>query len=351
MNQLNNGFTLFLSLLVEAMPFLLLGVLFSSLLLFFVDERQLVRIMPKNPLLGAIFGSLIGFLFPVCECGNVPVARRLLMQGVPTPVAIGFLLAAPTVNPIVILSTRAAFQDQPEILVYRICLSLLIATIIGYIFSCQKDLGPILQPAIARYLKFNASASLEAQQRTSLTAATLAKPVNSILASGTYIIGGKSKTSTKLNSDLIQNSNPDFLRNKSLAVKLSLVLSNIVQELRELGGVMVLGSAIAAAVQVLTPRELILGLGSGSISSILAMMVLAIVVSICSTVDSFFALSFASTFTSGSLLAFLVFGPMVDIKSVGLMLSIFKPRVLIYLFVLAGQLTFLCTLFLNLHVM
>jgi uncharacterized membrane protein YraQ (UPF0718 family) len=95
---------------------------------------------------------------------------------------------------------------------------------------------------------------------------------------------------------------------------------------------------------------LILSLGAGPISSILAMLVLAAVVSICSTVDAFFALSFASTFTSGSLLAFLVFGPMIDIKGIGLMLSIFKPKALIYLFFLAGQLTLLFTLFLNLHV-
>ena len=115
MQQLNNAFTLFLSLLVEAMPFLLLGVLFSGLLLLWVDERQLVARLPKNPLLGALIGSLVGFLFPVCECGNVPVARRLLMQGVPAPVAIGFLLAAPTINPIVIWATWTAFRDQPEL--------------------------------------------------------------------------------------------------------------------------------------------------------------------------------------------------------------------------------------------
>ena len=137
---------------------------------------------------------------------------------------------------------------------------------------------------------------------------------------------------------------------KPLPEKLRFLLDNIVQELRELGGVMVLGSGIAAAIQVFAPRELILSLGAGPISSILAMLVLAAVVSICSTVDAFFALSFASTFTSGSLLAFLVFGPMIDIKGVGLMLSIFKPKALIYLFFLAGQLTLLFTLFLNLHV-
>ena len=183
-SQLNNGFTLFLSLLVEAMPFLLLGVLFSSLLLFFVEERKLVDIMPKNPFLGALFGSMIGFLFPVCECGNVPVARRLLMQGVPTSVAIGFLLAAPTINPIVIWATWTAFRDQPEIVVLRVVLSLSIATIIGFVFSFQKDITPYLQPQIARYLKFNPPAQTEPKTPQLQEQVTTPSPL-------VYIVTGK----------------------------------------------------------------------------------------------------------------------------------------------------------------
>jgi len=347
MNQLNNGFTIFLSLLVEAMPFLLLGVLLSSLLLFFVDERKLVEKMPKNPLLGALVGSMIGFLFPVCECGNVPVARRFLIQGVPTPVAIGFLLAAPTINPIVIWSTWTAFRDQPEIVVLRVVFSLAIATIIGYVFSFQKDLNPIVQPAIARYMKFNPPAQPETKRRGNRYQVQQEAIVPNILQSGTYILGAKAGIPLRIDANLAP---PTMTASKPLANKLRLVVDNSIQELRELGGVMVLGSAIAAAIQVLAPRELILSLGAGPITSIVVMLILAVVVSICSTVDSFFALSFASTFSSGSLLAFLVFGPMIDIKSVGLMLSIFKPKTIFYLFALAAQLTFVFTLFLNLHV-
>jgi uncharacterized membrane protein YraQ (UPF0718 family) len=344
MNQLNNGFTLFLSLLVEAIPFLLLGVLFSGLLLFFVDERKLVEKMPRNPLLGALFGSLVGFLFPVCQCGNVPVARRLLMQGVPTPVAIGFLLAAPTINPIVIWATWTAFRDQPEIVVLRVVFSLLIATIVASVFSFQKDLTPILQPAIARYLKHNSQNVPETK--------TNRKQANTptLLQSGTYLLGGKASQTLRMDASTAQGVIKPTSHKKPLLEKLRLLVDNSVQELRELGAVLVIGSAIAAAIQVLVPREVILGLGAGPVSSIAAMLILSTVVSICSTVDSFFALSFASTFTSGSLLAFLVFGPMIDFKGIGLMLSIFRPRVVIYLFAIAAQLTFLFTLFLNLHV-
>lgn len=341
--QLNNAFTLFLSLLVEAMPFLLLGVLFSGLLLLFVDERQLVARLPKNPLLGALVGSMVGFLFPVCECGNVPVARRLLMQGVPTPVAIGFLLAAPTINPIVIWATWTAFRDQPEIVVLRVVFSLVIATIVGWVFSVQTDLRPLLQPAIAAGLKPTLTLP---ESKKWLTQPT---QTPELLQSGTFWLLQPGQP-VRMDATVLQATLAATSPTKPLPDRLRLLLDNTVQELRELGSVLVLGSAIAAVIQVAVPREVFLSLGTGPITSIVAMMLLAGLVSICSTVDSFFALSFASTFTSGSLLAFLVFGPMIDLKGMGLMLSIFKPRAVFYLFALAAQLTFLFTLFINLHV-
>ncbi|MGA9379650.1 MAG: permease [Phormidium sp.] len=342
MNQLHNGFTLFLSLLVEALPFLLLGVLFSGLLLLFIDERKLANALPRNALFGAFVGSLIGFLFPVCECGNVPVARRLITQGVPTPVAIGFLLAAPTVNPIVIWATWTAFRDQPEIVVLRVIFSLAIATIIGWVFSAQADLRPLLQPSVA-----NAMPTPTKRPRGSWSSEMYQEeePVPALLQSGTFLLSGSGQTIRMDAATFPMNAAVGTTKSfKSLKYRLGLFLDNSVQELRELGAVLIVGSAIAAAIQVTVPRELILSLGQGPITSIIAMMVLAAVVSICSTVDSFFALSFASVFTPASLLAFLVFGPMIDLKSIGLMLSIFKSRAVIYIFALAAQLTLLFTL-------
>ncbi|MBD2072493.1 permease [Phormidium sp. FACHB-592] len=351
--QLNSAFTLFLSLLVEAVPFLLLGVLFSGLLLFFVDERKLVSWMPKNPFLGALAGSCVGFLFPVCECGNVPVARRLLMQGAPSPVAIGFLLAAPTINPIVFWATWTAFRDQPEIVFMRIGFSLAIATIIGWVFSAQADLRPLLQPAVARAMPGKRAKGEGRGEELERRGATWNEPQVStapLLQSGTYFLGQSAQPLRLDTAELQARMLGANTADKPLSHKLLLLLENTVQELRELGGVLVLGSAIAAIVQVFVPRDIILNLGQSPVTSILAMMLLAAVVSICSTVDSFFALSFASTFTSGSLLAFLVFGPMIDLKSVGLMLSIFKARAVFYLFALAALLTFLFTLLVNLYV-
>jgi len=338
MNQLQNAFTLFLSLLVEAMPFLLLGVLFSSALLFFVDERRLIAILPKTAFWGALAGSMVGFLFPVCECGNVPVARRLLIQGAPTPVAIGFLLAAPTVNPIVFWSTWTAFRGQPEMVFLRVGLSLAIATIMGWVFSAQKDLAPLLQPNVRDMVTVTQS------RRDAPVAA--ASP---LLQSGTYLLGGTGGTAVRWEQAALETS-LQTAPPLGTATRWRLFVENTVQELRELGAMLVLGSAIAALIQVFVPRDWILALGQGPVMSILAMMLLAAVVSICSTVDAFFALSFASMFTTGSLLAFLVFGPMIDLKAIGLMLTVFKPRAIVYLFALAAQMVFLACLFINFYI-
>ncbi len=342
MNQLNSILTLFFSLLVEAMPFLLLGVLFSSALLLFVDERKLISSVPRNPLLAAFMGSLIGFIFPVCECGNVPVARRLMVQGAPISMSIGFLLAAPTVNPIVFWATWTAFRDQPEIVFMRVGFSLIIATIVGWVFSTQKDLRPLLQPAIARSMPVPRFRSRRGKKQE--------ESVSDLLQSGTFILGQSGKL--QLDGDPLQTAalvaNP--VLSKPIPVRLQMMLDNVILELRELGGILVIGSAIAAIVQVSIPREMILGLGQDNVTSILAMLLLACVISICSTVDAFFALSFASVFTSGSLLAFLIFGPMIDLKNIALLWSVFKGRAIFYLFALAALLTFLVALLINLYV-
>jgi uncharacterized membrane protein YraQ (UPF0718 family) len=233
----------------------------------------------------------------------------------PPAVSIGFLLAAPTINPVVIWATWTAFRDQPEVVVWRIGLSFVIATAIAWVFSVQTDLRPLLQKSVTR--------SLPVKRQDNL--------------SGTYFLG-QSQPLIIYTLTRPQKQN-----------KWSLFLDNTLGEIRELGGILVIGSAVAALIQVAVPREVILGLGQGPVTSIVAMMTLAGVVSICSTVDAFFALSFASTFTTGSLLAFLVFGPMIDLKAIGLLLTLFQRRAIIYLFLLAGQMTFLAALFINLR--
>lgn len=339
MTRIYSAFTLFTSLLVEAMPFLLIGVLLSSALIIFLENNPLIQKIPKNPILGSIIGSVFGFCFPVCECGNIPVARSFILQGLPTSVVVSFLLAAPTINPVVLWSTYVAFRGQPEVFWLRIIFSLTIAIAVGCIFSLQSDARPLLKPILAKRLT------------TLMNQANKAKYLEnegveseySLLQSGSFILGDDGK-SVKMNEDLIKSSP---VKTSKWQENVNLFLTNVHNELRELGAILILGSALAAIIQVFIPREVVLSLGQDSVTSIIAMMILAAIVSICSTVDSFFVLSFASTFTTSSLVAFLVFGPMIDIKAIGLMLSIFKPRMIIYLMVIAAQLTFIFTLMYN----
>ena len=104
--------TIFLGIFIEALPFVVAGVLVSSAIALFVSDRWIQRLTPQDPLRTALAGSLLGLLFPVCECGTVPTTRRLLHKGAPLPFGVAFLLAAPVVNPIVLASTYIAFNGD-----------------------------------------------------------------------------------------------------------------------------------------------------------------------------------------------------------------------------------------------
>ena len=134
-NQFSDALTIFFGIIVQAIPFLLLGVMVSSILAHFVKEEFLLKLIPKNRFAAILVACALGFMFPVCECGNVPVARRLIQKGVSPSVALTFLLSAPALNPVVIFATWAAFQHQPEVLWFRLLFTFLIAGGIGLLFS------------------------------------------------------------------------------------------------------------------------------------------------------------------------------------------------------------------------
>ena len=130
--------TRFLGIFIEAVSFLLLGTLISGLLELFVTHDDIVRLMPKRTIPAVLVGSLLGFIFPVCECGVVPVTRKLFQKGLPVSVGITFLLAAPVMNPIVLASTYVAFGFGP-VLIGRYVISWLMAVGIGLLFSAQPN--------------------------------------------------------------------------------------------------------------------------------------------------------------------------------------------------------------------
>jgi uncharacterized membrane protein YraQ (UPF0718 family) len=135
-----------------------------------------------------------------------------------------------------------------------------------------------------------------------------------------------------------------------LSSRLTRALRVAGDEFFEMGRYLVLGSLLAAGMQTVVPQPVLLGIGSGALSSVIALLSLAFVLSVCSTVDAFLALAFVNTFTTGSILGFLVFGPMVDIKSVSMFLGVFRRRVVLYLVLLPLVMSLFVGVFLNLNV-
>ncbi|WP_025703681.1 permease, partial [Paenibacillus graminis] len=151
---LNNAFTEafktgFIGILLEALPFVLLGALLSSLLRVFVPDEMISRWIPRRPFPAILFGCLLGILFPVCECGMIPLVRRLMHKGMPLYVAIVFILSGPILNPVVYGATLTAFRAHPELAYARMGLAFIVAAIIGFIVYATVRKTP-LRLSIAR---------------------------------------------------------------------------------------------------------------------------------------------------------------------------------------------------------
>ena len=279
--RLQDGLTLSISVLIESMPFVILGVLLSIVVQVWVPPGMIERWMPRRAWARRMALSLLGMFVPVCECGNVPFARGLMMRGFTVPETLTFLIAAPIVNPIVIITTHQAFGFDDGILVVRLLGGFAVANLIGWLYSKHPDPDALVT------------------ERFAATCAIANDP-----DATAHIDRGR----------------------RSLA--------QFVVELRAVMPALIIGSALAGAVQVLVPRSALLAIGSNPALSIVAMIALAMIVSICSNVDSFFALSFASTFTPGSIVAFLLVGPLVDVKMLALLRTTFRTKVLVGLVVI-----------------
>ena len=293
LEKISTAWAIFQGLLLEAIPFLLLGVAIAGLARWLVPQTAWLQRLPKNPLLAPITGALMGFALPACECGNVPVARRLLASGAPMGTAFGFLFAAPVLNPIVLASTWAAFPDQPWLLLARPLGAFVIAVLLSLLLV-QLPETQLLEHAL-------------------LSERRMSQPLSTV---------GLLERSGGLVGDPIQELTPT----QSTRLRASEVLEQSSREFLDLLALLVLGCLIAALVQTWLPRSWLLAVGGAPTGSILALMLLAVVLSVCSSVDAFLALGFAAQVTPGALLAFLLLGPVVDLKLVGLFTVLMRPR-------------------------
>jgi uncharacterized membrane protein YraQ (UPF0718 family) len=268
--------SLSISVVIESLPFVFLGIVVSIGVQIWLPDGFLLRRLPASPALRRPILSLLGMLLPVCECGNVPLARGLIVRGLTVSESMTFLFAAPILNPVTIITTQQAFGWDNGVLVSRIAGGFLIANLIGWIYSRHPRPEALLTPA------FQAECSLEDHAGQA---------------------AGRVGRSVQL----------------------------FVRETGAMMPALFIGAGIAGLFQVGVPRDVLVSVGTSPVWSVAALMVLAFVVAVCSNVDAFFILSFGATFMPGSIVAFLVFGPMIDVKMLALLRTTFTAKTLVQL--------------------
>jgi uncharacterized membrane protein YraQ (UPF0718 family) len=266
-SSIQNLLSLSIAVIIESTPFVILGITLSALLQKFVAYDKVARFLPKNQFLRRGILSLLGVFIPVCECGNVPLARGLILKGFTVSEATTFLLAAPILNPLTIITTYQAFGWDNGILVGRIIGGFLIANLIGWYFSTHASPHELLTD------KFEASCSHVHEH------------------------GHDTKFF------------PTFL------AEISVIMPTLI-----------LGSFIAGGIHAFVPQEFLIQVGANPVSAVLVMIAMAFIIAICSNVDAFFALSFANVFPPYAILVFLLVGPLVDIKMLALLRTTFKSK-------------------------
>ncbi|HEM5998027.1 TPA: permease [Streptococcus suis] len=264
---------IFLSIIIEALPFVLIGSLISGFIEVFITPEKVLSVLPKNKILAILFGTFIGFIFPSCECGIVPIVHRLLEKKVSNYTAIPFLVTAPIINPIVLFATYTAFGNSVLFALYRALGAILVSVIVGIILGFYVK-EPILK---------------ECQ---------------------------------------ISQHQHDYSQ-KTNWQKVGFGLIHAIDEFFDTGRYLVFGCLFASLVQVYIPTAVLTTIGHNPLSAILLMMLLAFLLSLCSEADAFIGASLLSSFGFAPVMAFLVIGPMVDVKNLLMMKHYFTGKFII----------------------
>lgn len=270
--------TMFVSLTVQALPFLVLGVLVSGAIAAFVPAGSLARVLPRRSAVAVPVATMAGVLIPGCECSSVPIAGRLVARGAPAPAALAFMLAAPALNPVVLVATAVAFPGQPLMVAARFAASFLTAVVVG--------LG---------WARFGRAAWT-----------------------------GREGAGPAADRDAVVDRHlpPPAPPNRPTAERLSVFTATARHDFGHAGGFLVLGAATAATLQVAVPRSVLDHLGGAGAGSVVALGALAVLLAVCSEADAFVAASLVQ-FSPTARLAFMVVGPAVDVKLIALQAGTF----------------------------
>jgi uncharacterized membrane protein YraQ (UPF0718 family) len=314
----------FLSILFEGVPFILLGTLISGFVDIYLPAGTMDRFLPKNRVLAVLVAGLLGGIFPVCECAVVPVIRRLVSKGLPVACALTYMLAAPIVNPITALSTWKAFQGQQAGLMTgsRLLLGFLLAVAVGLIAS---------RLARATILKAKLAASL------ATAGESLPPPARSHACCG-HDEGpehGHGHEHACCGHDGDSGHDAGCCGHSHAPVADGRVVAafrSALKDFVEVGVYFTIGVAITALFNTgIAPGARWLdGLAQNPTAAPAALMALAFILSLCSTSDAFIAATLAK-FSWGAKLAFLTFGPMMDVKLLFLYQSVLNKRFILWL--------------------
>jgi len=299
LEKLWNFITIFSSIVYEAMPFIILGAVIAGVLEVMVPQRLVAKIIPRSRVLAILIGGLLGLLFPMCECGIIPVMRRLLRKGVPLSSCTAYLLAGPIINVVVMLSTVVAFSGIPEI----------VKLPSGEISYQMGSFGMTsLRLGLGYLVAVGTSLIVERQYRkhgNSLLMPLARPPAKPELVNGEEAVEARMAWSQRINA-IAETALHDFV---------------------DIMVFLILGALLAASVRLIWRPDEIAQMSAGQpLVAILIMMGLAIALYLCSEADAFVAASF--TTPPASKVAFLTLGPMLDFKLYAMYTRVFRPRLI-----------------------
>lgn len=318
MTEIKDIAIIFSAIILEAAPFLMLGSLIAAIIEIFISSDAIVKMIPKNKILATMAGLGLGFLIPVCDCAVIPVARKLLKKGVGINVGITFMLASPIINPIVLFSTLYAFYDvNMSVFWYRLLGGILVSMTVGIILSLLYKDKKIL---------------LDNEEESCKCGHNHFHSHDNHHHEGCNHHHGNSchhhEESVCHHSNDIENRPSKF---KAISDKIISILDHTVREFLGVFVFLILGALIASIVQVLLPQNIWDYFSSNSVLSITILMIFAYLISLCSTSDSFLGKSLLANFSEQSVLAFLILGPMIDVKNTIVLLGSYNKKFVISL--------------------
>jgi hypothetical protein len=330
-NPLRTFSLIFFGIILEALPFLLLGSLVGGLVEAFISQERLTSILPRRKIVAILVAAGMGIVFPVCECAIVPVVRRLVRKGLPMASAIAYLLAGPIVNPIVIGSTVVAYKFDWRMAIARALLGYGIAVIVALCMDRILGSRKVLIAEESENKAFiNCSCSHCHDAETS--------GVHSDSRSVTLVNhSDHSSHSHHCSTNHHPESNslvlaPDHQNGFSLLLsKTSAAIRHAVDEFLTVGPYFVMGVFVAAIAQTYIGREQFVSISSEPLVAIVLMMALAVLLNLCSEADAFIASSFRGTLPYSAQLAFLLLGPMLDLKLLLMYRTLFRKKVIVLL--------------------